>query len=184
MLDSLTCTYFLCFFTSFYKMESTSRCPPKRRTPPKMWSNISEQLPSKICKNKTWTIPKKKLFPQKMKNEHFDPPWNEQLAPENGWLEYYCPIGFRPIFRCELFVSGRVNPSVFLQKYLEPRSAWSIEFTLRAFETWIPESKLRGINGWQSVFPNNWQSPGNPKISLEMYTSIIWMLMYMYSKYI
>ncbi len=23
------------------------------------------------------------------------------IAPENGWLEYYCPIGFRPIFRGE-----------------------------------------------------------------------------------
>ena len=29
-------------------------------------------------------------------------------APKNGWLEYYFPIGFRPIFRCELLVSGRV----------------------------------------------------------------------------
>ena len=29
-------------------------------------------------------------------------------APENGWLEYYFPIGARPIFRVELLVSGRV----------------------------------------------------------------------------
>ena len=30
-------------------------------------------------------------------------------APKNGWLDYYFhfPIGFRPIFRCELAVSFR-----------------------------------------------------------------------------
>ena len=33
-----------------------------------------------------------------------------QVAPKNGWLEYYFPIGFRPIFRGELLVSGRVTP--------------------------------------------------------------------------
>ena len=33
-------------------------------------------------------------------------------APENGWLEYYFPIGFRPIFRGELLVSGRVVPTL------------------------------------------------------------------------
>ena len=27
------------------------------------------------------------------------------IAPKNGWLEYYFPIGFRPIFRC--YVSFR-----------------------------------------------------------------------------
>ena len=31
------------------------------------------------------------------------------IAPKNGWLEYYFPIGFRPIFRGELLVSGRVH---------------------------------------------------------------------------
>ena len=30
------------------------------------------------------------------------------IAPENGWLECYFPIGFRPIFRGKLLVSGRV----------------------------------------------------------------------------
>ena len=30
------------------------------------------------------------------------------IAPTNGWLEYYFPIGFRPIFRGEPLVSGRV----------------------------------------------------------------------------
>ncbi len=29
------------------------------------------------------------------------------IAPESGWLEYYFPIGFRPIFRCKLAVSFR-----------------------------------------------------------------------------
>ncbi len=29
-------------------------------------------------------------------------------APKNGWLEFYFRIGFRPIFRWELLVSGRV----------------------------------------------------------------------------
>ena len=27
------------------------------------------------------------------------------ISPKNGWLEYYFPIGFRPIFRC--YVSER-----------------------------------------------------------------------------
>ena len=31
------------------------------------------------------------------------------IAPKNRWLEYYFPIGFRPIFRCKLLVSGRVG---------------------------------------------------------------------------
>ena len=36
------------------------------------------------------------------------------IAPEKGWLEYYFPIGFRPIFRCVL-VSFRegINPPFF-----------------------------------------------------------------------
>ena len=29
------------------------------------------------------------------------------IAPKNGWLEYYFPIGFRPIFRGEIAVSFR-----------------------------------------------------------------------------
>ena len=29
------------------------------------------------------------------------------IAPKNGWLEYYFPIGFRPIFRGKLAVSFR-----------------------------------------------------------------------------
>ena len=31
------------------------------------------------------------------------------IAPENGWLEYDFPIGFRPIFRGELLVLGRIQ---------------------------------------------------------------------------
>ena len=49
------------------------------------------------------------VFLQKLRfNKGTYPPWNWQFAPENGWLEYYFPIGFRAIFRCELLVSGRV----------------------------------------------------------------------------
>ena len=33
-------------------------------------------------------------------------PEPHMLAPENGWLEYSCPFGARPIFRCELLVLG------------------------------------------------------------------------------
>ncbi len=29
------------------------------------------------------------------------------IAPKNGWLEYYFPIGFRPILRGKLAVSFR-----------------------------------------------------------------------------
>ncbi len=35
------------------------------------------------------------------------------FAPTNGWLEYYFPIGFRPIFRGEPLVSGRVKSIFF-----------------------------------------------------------------------
>ena len=36
------------------------------------------------------------------------------ITPENGWLEYDRFLSVRPIFRCKLLVSGRVNhPSVF-----------------------------------------------------------------------
>ncbi len=37
------------------------------------------------------------------------PETNSKFAPENGWLEYQFPFGFRPIFRCYVIVSGRVN---------------------------------------------------------------------------
>ncbi len=33
------------------------------------------------------------------------PETNSEFTPKNGWLEYYVPIGFRPIFRC--YVSFR-----------------------------------------------------------------------------
>ena len=35
-------------------------------------------------------------------------PETNVFAPENGWLEYSLPIGFRPIFKGETLVSGRV----------------------------------------------------------------------------
>ena len=37
--------------------------------------------------------------------------------PENGWLEYYISFLFgpRPIFRCELLVSGRVITGVSME---------------------------------------------------------------------
>ena len=35
------------------------------------------------------------------------------IAPKNGWLEYYFPFGFRPIFRCKRLVLGRVFISPF-----------------------------------------------------------------------
>ena len=36
------------------------------------------------------------------------PETNSEFDPKNGWLEYYILIGFRPIFRGGLLVSGRV----------------------------------------------------------------------------
>ena len=42
-------------------------------------------------------------------------------APKNGWLEYSFPIGFRPIFRCELVVLGRVSHL----KLLEPHFVYA-----------------------------------------------------------
>ena len=33
------------------------------------------------------------------------PETNSEFTPENRWLEYYFPIGARPIFRCKLAVS-------------------------------------------------------------------------------
>ena len=38
------------------------------------------------------------------------------IAPENGWLEYYFPIGFRPIFSGKLIVSGSVTRECTLKK--------------------------------------------------------------------
>ena len=38
-------------------------------------------------------------------------PETNGFAPENGWLEYDPFLfGARPIFRCEMLVSGRVSP--------------------------------------------------------------------------
>ena len=49
-----------------------------------------------------------------------DIPSETNITPKNGWLEYYFPIGFRPIFRCELLVSERVcilyPPPSFISK--------------------------------------------------------------------
>ena len=39
---------------------------------------------------------------------YFNTPPETDIAPENGWLEYYCPFGAWPIFKCELLVLGRV----------------------------------------------------------------------------
>ena len=36
-------------------------------------------------------------------------PSETSIAPENSWLEYYFPIGFRPIFRGKLLVLGRIQ---------------------------------------------------------------------------
>ena len=38
----------------------------------------------------------------------FLPETNSEFTPENGWVEYYCPFFFLPVFRCELLVSRRV----------------------------------------------------------------------------
>ena len=35
------------------------------------------------------------------------PETNIDIGPENGWLEYYFPVGARPIFRGKLAVSFR-----------------------------------------------------------------------------
>ena len=37
------------------------------------------------------------------------------IAPKNRWLEYLFPFGARPIFRCELLVSGRVFETTHLK---------------------------------------------------------------------
>ena len=37
-------------------------------------------------------------------------PETKIVAPENGWLEDSFPFGFRPIFRGELLILGRVHP--------------------------------------------------------------------------
>ena len=53
------------------------------------------------------------MFPKKWKPTTNQPFSNNEptksLPTKNGWLEYYLPIGFRPIFRGELVVSGRVK---------------------------------------------------------------------------
>jgi len=39
-------------------------------------------------------------------------PETNNIAPENGWLEDVFPSGARPIFRCELLVSGTVTCNI------------------------------------------------------------------------
>ena len=54
------------------------------------------------------------ITPRKMITLH-----ETNIAPENGWLEYYVPFGARPIFRCELLVSRRVSRLVTYPNALE-----------------------------------------------------------------
>ena len=78
---------------------------PKSGTPPK---NVKKIIPSL----KDYTVPE------------------TNIAPENWWLEYYFPIGARPIFRCELLVSGRVNSGIFttLNLNLVFKLAWISDY--------------------------------------------------------
>ncbi len=41
----------------------------------------------------------------------FNPPWNKQFAPENGWLEYYLLSYWGGLFSGATLVSGGVNQS-------------------------------------------------------------------------
>ena len=44
---------------------------------------------------------------------YFNTPPETNIAPENGWLEYYFRFGAWPIFKCELLVLGRVHVAFF-----------------------------------------------------------------------
>ena len=64
------------------------------------------------------------------------------IAPKRGWLEYYFPIGFRPIFRGELLVSERVTFSDF-KIVIEHHSHQTISCFQYLFES-IHQSEIRG----------------------------------------
>ena len=55
----------------------------------------------------------------------------QHLSPENWCLEYHFPFGARPIFKCELFVSGRVTLSGIQKSYSTQRDFLGIRDYLR-----------------------------------------------------
>ena len=132
----------------------------QRDEPPQKIEQNPQTTAFRKCENKTCTIPPKK----------------KQLLQKNMTTLKYPPVNYHnngnpPCFKRKntssersiciaKFVYQRVNPSVF-----SPRTAWSIEFTLRAFETWVAvESRIDGSMDHSSCSKQLEQTLGNPKV--------------------
>ena len=138
-------------------MESATHCPAKRQPPPKIEQN-PQTTAFRKCENKTCTIPPKIQLLQKNMTTLKYPPVNYHNNGKSTMFQKEKYI-FRRSVCIAKFVYQRVNPSVF-----SPRTAWSIEFTLRAFETWVAvESRIDESMDHSSCskqLPNSGQSKG------------------------
>ncbi len=137
VFDSLTCRYFCCFFYIFLQNGKYKPLSSKETNSPKNVNNISEQLPSKICETKHEQS-QKKLFPQK--HEKWKR-WNtvpslKLTARTWKWMVGILLSYWGGLFSDAMLVSGRVNPSVFLQKYhfkvclehwIHPTCIWDLD---------------------------------------------------------
>ncbi len=88
------------------------------------------------------------------------PPWNQQFAPENGWVEYDRFLLGWTIFRCELLVSGRVKVWIFSWNHVWP-VAFRVEKTLDMF---VGEESV--VQSDKSCSPNRCFSHRIPSLKL------------------
>ena len=97
------------FFGPKKTKKSTLRIPLK---PPKKHGVIlrtQKHNPCDACRFKQ-TRNHWRVQPGILREWNIHPP-ETNITPKNGWLEYYCPLGFRPIFRCKLAVCSREGTS-------------------------------------------------------------------------
>ena len=72
------------------------------------------------------------------KHREYTPETN--ISPKNGWLEYYFPIGFRPIFRGKLAVSFREGKKTLKTK------GWNLKETTLEKEKHRPKAPILGFH--------------------------------------
>ena len=91
-------TYILLF--SGLTMNVSSNCPFSRPQLNQWPCHPAQQIPEVFSGGRNHPIWRLRIcFKGVGSTTTYYPPWNEQLAPENGWLEYYFPFGSLPIFR-------------------------------------------------------------------------------------
>ena len=157
------------FLSIIKEMERTTHCPAKRQTPPKDWTKSPNNCPQKMWK-------------QNMHN----PRQKQQLLQKNMTTLKYPPVNYHNYNngKSTMFQKGKIHlqkvhlycqvrlPEGKIHPFFSPRTAWSIEFTLRAFET-------RWINWITAVVPNNWNKLWAIQrcFFFEIYISLTWMLL-------